>query len=150
MSFINSMDKWWLPYLLPVVTLIVVGVLVFSNEEVTGLAVFQEEELEVKINLHRGIVVPPDTLIQVSLDDEVVQLTLQEFIQKTGQDYAFVFGSYKEINYLGPGFTGPFEYKLRLSDLDLGEEGLMKIVITYNGFEIWRDERNVGLSSWKT
>ena len=137
------MKNWWLPYLLPVVTLIVVAIIAFSGNGITGLAAFQAKEPEVKINLQRGIVVPSDTLIQVSLNDQTKELTLKEFIEMTGKDYVYTEGNYEEIDYIGLGYTGPFEYSLRLSDLNLKGGGLMKIVIKYKDFVIWQDEKNV-------
>ena len=136
------MKKWWLPYLLPVVTLIIIGIISFSGEGFTGLVVFQEEP-EIKISLHSSLVVPEDTLIEVYLDDQKAELTLKEFIEMTGRDYRYVYGRYDTLGFEGFGYTGPFDYSLRLSDLGLKGEGLMRIIISHKDEIIWQEEKNV-------
>ena len=135
------MNKEIIPYLLPILTIIVFISVVFLNPEITGFAV---KDIQDKVSANvvgltdDNVVLPLYALVEVSLDDKKGSMSVKDFIEKNGSWYEIKNGGYPLINYYGEGYTGNHVYSLKLDDFNLGMIGNkdmhnLSIVIYYNG-----------------
>jgi len=105
------MNKF-MPYLLPVFTLII-GVVYFLGPGVTGFVVV---ELGADVRLEVGGFLPKNAVVVVSLDGVEKRIRVDDFIVKTGEKFEME----KE------GFVGNYIYSLDISEFGLNtvlEEG---------------------------
>jgi hypothetical protein len=140
--------KDFLPYLLPLITLVGIAIFAFSNPEITGLAVANTDEISsrIRLDLSEGVVVPADAIVEVYLDDQRSSLSVEEFIEKTGEDFRYEDGVFVDIGYKGGGYTGNFVYRLGLEDFGLGEvdrkdSHVLRIKVVYGSQLISESER---------
>jgi hypothetical protein len=129
--------KRLLPYALPIISILVIfGVLMF-NPNITGFAV-KDYDIEIKISTYPNLVVPEDTIVEVTLDGVSKTMTFKEFIDKTGDEYRLVEGSFEDINYQGKGYSGRYDYYL--SAKEFGFENLevktLTVRVSYENYLI--------------
>ena len=128
-----------LPYLLPLGTIIFVFIIASINPSITGFATKQNNDIvnaKIRIFTDSNRVIPQDSIVQVTLDNKISEMTIIEFIEKTNMPYEIKNGIFDEINYKGEGYTGYYNYVLDLKEFDLGEvqeksEHLLKIKVYY-------------------
>ena len=78
-----KLDKF-LPYLLPVITILGLGVFAFTNPEITGLAVANDKEIvnsQVRVFLDENSMLPKGSDVVVILDGKESSMKLSEFIE---------------------------------------------------------------------
>ncbi len=137
-----------LPYILPVLTLFAFMVYAFINPQVTGFATINKVQVssDIRLNLDPNVVMPADSLIIVTINDQESNMTLEDFIKKTGREYSYEQGSFPELNYEGMGYTGNYTYTLTLQDFNLGlleqsDQYLLEIDIVYGDYLISHSEQ---------
>lgn len=117
------MKKEFIPYLLPMITIIVLFIFVSTNPNITGFAVKDIKDkvaAKVVIFTDSNIVLPKDAVIEVSLDDQKSIMIVKNFIEKNGSWYELKTGSYPLIEYYGEGYSGNHNYALDLESFNLG------------------------------
>ena len=126
----------YLPYLLPLVTVLVFGALII-NPVITGFVVKEKVlEADVILRTEEGNFLSKDAMVVVSLGDEVKSLSVGEFIKKDGGRFEVVDGSY----------TGDYLYRLDISKFGLDNrlrkgEYIMMVEVIYDGEILNSDER---------
>lgn len=132
--------KKFMPYLLPLVTILVVAGFLLFDPGITGFAIQdQDYDATIKISTHEFIVVPEDTVVEVSLDDISSTMTFKEFIEKTNVEYELVEGSFKDIDYSGYGYSGRHEYFLPISEFgfdSIEEAETLRVKVRYRNYLI--------------
>ena len=134
------MKKWFLPYLLPLATLIIVAFIVFLNPNITGFAIRENNDLvaaNIKIFTSSTQVLPPDAFVEAVLDGKSSSMSVKEFIEKNGSSFELKDGRLELIDYSGLGYTGDNSYTLSLDKFNLGNaesknEHILKIKVHYN------------------
>lgn len=112
--------------LMPAISLvIIISAFFFLKPETTGLVVFSPNETVKNVNADviletkSGEVVPPDAVIQIWIDDNKAEMTIDDFIKKTGKKYEIQSGELAEFGFFGTGFTGDYTYRLSLADFNI-------------------------------
>ena len=112
-------------YILPVVSIALIASIVFARPDLTGFVVSEGEistvkyvDAQIRVSIKDGII-PEGSFVSVSLANRTSNMTMEEFIGKSGEEYDLVEGSVPEISYEGPGFLGPAEYTVDLDEFDL-------------------------------
>ena len=136
------MNKTFIAYILPIITLFGLVLYAFLNPSITGFATGDpspKDTVNATINIFtsQGIVLPADAIVTVYLDEISASMGVDRFIRQSGGQYEYKQGKLPEINYVGPGYTGDYNYFLKLSDFGLGEvlprdTHNLKIVVSYN------------------
>ena len=117
-----------LPYLLPIITILIILSILFirpaiTTSLVTGKAIFNPNTkiltAKITISLDPVDIIPEDSLIIIKLDDKEAGMPVKEFIKKTKLLYEIKQGQLKDINYEGPGFLGREVYQLDISEFKL-------------------------------
>lgn len=117
------MKKEFLPYLLPIISIIVLFGIVAINPSITGFAVknvMDKVSGNVVVFTDSNVVLPLDSMVSIGLDNRTITLSLKQFIEKNGSWYEIKSGYYPEIGYYGEGFSGNHNYALSLESLGLG------------------------------
>ncbi|MBI2670500.1 hypothetical protein HYX18_00770 [Candidatus Woesearchaeota archaeon] len=135
------MRKEFLPYLLPILSLIVLFAIFSFNPGITGFAVKDVKERvsgNVVIFTDSNVVIPLNSIVEVSLDEKTSAIALKDFIDKNGSWYETKTGSLPDIGYYGEGYSGNHNYALSLESLNLGavenkEFHTIKIRVLFNG-----------------
>jgi len=133
-------------FIFPIVSIFLILAL-FLNPGMTGMIVgtgvpseIKHLSAQVKITIRENII-PEDSVVTVSLDDQTSSMSIKEFIEKSGEEYELKEGEIPEIGYEGYGYAGEDPFLLDLSkfglDLDLepGEYTLLT-EISYENFVI--------------
>ena len=129
--------KRFIPYLLPVVSVFIIGGFLIFNPSITGFITKDIENIpKVNVETRDDLVIPEDSLVVVSLDETKKSLALKEFIKKTQKEYKIQKGRLDFINYEGLGYTGNYKYSLDLLELGFEKEDVetfkvLKIEIFY-------------------
>ncbi len=128
-----------MPYVLPMITFIAIAIFAIANPNITGLAVQDQVQIssQIQLKMDPEVVMPPSALVKVTLDGKSSSMTIEDFIEKTGQDYSYEQGTFPQINYKGQGYTGDYTYTLDLSEFNLGlvprkDQYLLEIDIIFN------------------
>ncbi len=145
------MKKEFIPYLLPILTIIALISVAFLNPNITGFAVKNTQEkvsANVVILTDASVVLPKDALVEVSLDDKKASMSVKDFIEKNGSWYEIKNGAYPLINYYGEGYTGNHVYSLKLDAFNLGlidnrEVHNLSIVIYYKDKIVSQTTRDI-------
>ena len=64
-------------------------------------------------------IIPKNAIVEVWIDDKQAEMTIEDFIMKTGQEYETKTSISDDGKYYGEGFTGNHFYQLELSDFDI-------------------------------
>lgn len=112
--------------LLPIISVVVIiSAFFFLRPDITGLAIYSSNETVKNVNadvileIKAGEVLPPDAVIEISVDDNKAGMSIAEFIKKTGGKYEIQSGELAEFGFFGQGFTGDYTYKLSLADFNI-------------------------------
>lgn len=127
-------NKEFMPYLLPAVSILFVGIFLMINPSITGFSVKnQDYDATIKISTYEFAVMPENALVEVSLDDINSKMTFKDFIDKTGDEYELRNGKFEDIGFIGVGYGGNHEYFLPISEFGFNslEEGQTLIVRVY-------------------
>lgn len=117
------MKKDFLPYLLPIISIILVFGIVFFNPSTTGFVVQQnKDKIDGKIMIYTDdqFVLPLDSTINISIDNQTASMTIQEFIKKNNTWFEIKTGHNNLAEYYGQGYSGNHAYSLDLSEFGLG------------------------------
>ncbi|MBS3149779.1 hypothetical protein J4455_03765 [Candidatus Woesearchaeota archaeon] len=145
-----KLDKF-LPYLLPVITILGLGVFAFTNPEITGLAVANDKEIvnsQVRVFLDENSMLPKGSDVVVILDGKESSMKLSEFIEKSGGFKEIKNAEIKEIAYVGEGYIGENVYDVDLKEFNLGmvdkkKEHDLVIKVIYNNHVLLENKRLV-------
>ena len=142
--------KKLMPYLLPIISILLITIFLIFNPTITGLAVKDNNfDAKIKISTYEYLVMPGDAYAEVSLDNSSSTMTFKKFIEKTKGEYELRDGEFKDINYKGIGYGGNHEYFLPISDFGLNstlEEGKnLRVRVFYNNYLI--SESNTQISN---
>ncbi len=125
------MNKTYLPYILPTISIIAIFVIALINPSITGSAITPFRKTsniasEVKITTNKEVVIPANAMVLVTLDNTTKNLTFSQFVKMTRKPYTVNYGKYQEINYEGQGYTGFYTYTLPISKLGLKQNKKLK------------------------
>ncbi|HLC73190.1 MAG TPA: hypothetical protein VJH20_00970 [Candidatus Nanoarchaeia archaeon] len=115
-------DKF-LPYFLPIISILVLAVIAFSKPEITGLAVANDKEIvtsQVRIFLDKNSMLPKDSEVVVILDGKEGKMPLTQFIEKSNGFKELKNGEIKSISFKGEGYMGENVYDVDLEEFKLG------------------------------
>lgn len=147
------MDKSkFLPYLLPLISIIAITVIAFSKPEITGLAVANDKEMvssEIRIFLDKDSMLPKDSRVVVSLDGKESSMSLTDFIEKSGGFKEIINAEIKEIGYKGEGYKGENVYNLDIREFKLGlvdkkKEHELIIKVIFNDKVLLENKKIIG------
>ncbi len=128
-----------MPYLLPFVTVFIVILYLTSGSNITGYVV-KEIEIDADITLitEKNSYIPEDALVIISLDDEITEISVKDFIKKSNNEFELT-------NY---GYTGNYNYTLKLDEvvnnnlLNKGKHKL-KMEVKYGEIILSSDEKEI-------
>jgi hypothetical protein len=132
--------KKFTPYIVPIVSVLLILSILLIDPEFTGLAVFENKEVMIELNTFKDLVLPGNAELEVTIENKSSRLTIKEFIEKTGEEFELVEGSIDSIGFEGMGYTGNETYYLPLSEFGF-EEGYNKEI----GINVYYD--NILISS---
>lgn len=143
-------DKF-LPYFLPIISILVLAVIAFSKPEITGLAVANDKEIvtsQVRIFLDKNSMLPKDSEVVVILDGKEGKMPLTQFIEKSNGFKELKKGEIKAISFEGEGYIGENVYDVDLKEFNLGlvdkkEEYELIIKVLFNGQVLLENRRLV-------
>lgn len=120
------MNKF-MPYTMPIISILVIMGFVFLDPTVTGFFVKEDDLIGAKITVSttEEIVIPPEAVVEVGLDSVSREIRFSEFVERSGGDFKLVEG----------GYTGNYNYYLRTEDLGFNdlEAGQVLRVRVYSG-----------------
>jgi hypothetical protein len=117
------MKKYFLPYLLPIVTIVIVISVISFNPSITGFSVRDSKYQvsgKVVVFTDSSVVIPKNSIVEVSIDNKTESISLSDFIIKNGSWYEEKTGNYPNISYYGLGYSGTHSYSLDLKDFNFG------------------------------
>ena len=118
------MKKEFIPYILPIITIITIFILsMFNSNDITGFAVKELNDKitgKVVIFTDNSVVIPKDATVELSVDMKNSSMSVEEFIKKNGSSYEIKTGSYPILGYYGAGYSGNHNYALDLEAFNLG------------------------------
>lgn len=129
----------FLPYLLPILSVLVLIVIFLIDPAITGFATRESIlNVDVVLRTEEGEFLPRDAIVLVSLGDEVREIMVEEFINKSGGKFEL----------LDEGYSGDYEYKLDISEFGLDNtlergEYVLKIDVVYGDIVLSSDERTI-------
>ena len=143
--------KQFLPYLLPLISIIAITVIAFTNPEITGFAVAENKEIvtsQVRIFLDKDSMLPKESMVIVSLDGKESKMPLTQFIEKSNGFKELKKGEIKAISFEGEGYIGENVYDVDLKEFNLGlvdkkEEYELIIKVLFNGQVLLENRRLV-------
>ncbi|MBS3146829.1 hypothetical protein J4471_03990 [Candidatus Woesearchaeota archaeon] len=142
----------FLPYLLPTLSIVVLSLILIIKPEITGFAVVdQDKEMvssKVTIFLDKDSMLPVESIVLVSLDNQEGTMSLIKFIERSKEPKTIIDGDLKEIGYVGKGYTGVHQYSVDLQDFGLGlvqksEVHSLNIRIIYDGKVLLENNRTI-------
>lgn len=148
------MNKNFIAYILPVITLLGIVIFAFLNPNITGFAVGGDQEAKdvvnatIKIFTSQGVVLPRDATVIVYLDDKSAFMSVDKFISLSNSRYDYKNGRLPQIDYDGPGYTGNYNYYLAISEFGLGEVAFrpthdLRVIVMYGGKVISESSQKV-------
>ncbi|MBT3691282.1 hypothetical protein HOG16_03515 [Candidatus Woesearchaeota archaeon] len=117
--------KKFTPYIVPVISVLLILSILLIDPEFTGLAVFENDEVMIQLNTFKDLVLPENAELEVSIENVSSRLTIKEFIEKTGEEFELVEGKIESLSFEGMGYTGNQTYYLPLSEFGF-EDGYAK------------------------
>ena len=108
--------------------LLFIGAYFFLEPATTGLVVYEPNQSNKLVNADVILktksteVIPPDAMVQVEINNRKAQMSIAEFIKKTGKEYKIEEGEIPDFGFSGPGFTGNYIYNLTLADFNIDRE----------------------------
>ena len=124
--------KKFLPYILPILTIVIISSILFVNPTITGFAV--ANQLNVEVSTSNGFFVPENSLVVVYLNNKKTEMPIEEFISKSGGEFELT----------GDGYTGDYTYLLNLDEFGLElEEGILIVEVIHDGNPISHYEKEI-------
>jgi hypothetical protein len=117
------MKKDFLPYLLPIITIIIIISVISFNPSITGFSVKDSKYQvsgKVVVFTDSSLVIPKNSIVEVAIDNETKSISLSDFIIKNGSWYEEKTGAYPNISYYGSGYSGTHSYSLDLKEFNFG------------------------------
>jgi hypothetical protein len=117
------MKKDFLPYLLPIITVVIAISIISFNPSITGFSVKESKYLvsgKVMVFTDSRVVIPKNSIVEVAIDNETKSMNLSDFIIKNGSWYEEKTGAYPNISYYGQGYSGSHSYSLDLKEFNFG------------------------------
>jgi hypothetical protein len=143
-----------LSILIPAISiLIIIASFLLIKPQVTGLAIYSPENIEKLVNADvilktkANEVIPPDAIVQVNLDNRKAEMTINDFIMRTGTKFEVKQGELPEFDFYGDGFSGNHTYNLSLSTFDIdrnigkGEHRFIIRIIYHNKILYEKEDR---------
>jgi hypothetical protein len=142
------------PFLLPMVTFIVIAFVFFVRPEITGFIVSSPGRTEkilgakIRVSIAKGGLIPEGSVITIYLNGQNSSLPIRDFMLKSGRIYNYTYGTLPQINYRGYGYSGEHTYSLDISEFGLntnlkpGNYTLMT-EISYENFVISHTMQNI-------
>ena len=144
--------------LIPVFSILLfTGAYFFLDPSTTGLVIYEPNQTNKLVNADVILktkpteVIPADAIVEVSIDGKKAQMSIAEFIKKTGNDYKIEKGEIPDFNFYGLGFTGDYTYGLTLADfkidrnIGIGEHTFITR-IKYQNRVLYEKENNIMIS----
>ncbi len=138
-----------LSLVIPAISLAIVA-LFFMRPGITGFVVAPGGMVsaDIKVTTADGVILPEDSIIQISLGERRSSMPISSFIGKSGGQYDLVDGEAPEIGYSGIGYTGNHTYMVPISQFNISREilsGTYRIMvrIIHNGTVISEDVEDV-------
>ena len=118
--------KRLLPYLFPLFTVISISTILLLNPKIIGYTVFDDGLTEgVEIRILRGEIIPEESFVMISLNDEVREVNIGEFIEIAGGEYELGDG----------GYTGDYVYRVdirKFNFTDFRNKNELIVKVVYN------------------
>jgi TusA-related sulfurtransferase len=147
-----------LSYLIPIASVVIfISAYFFLEPTTTGLVILEPGRQDPLVNADVSLttkqqeVIPPNAVIEVSINNNRASMSIAEFIKKTGAPSEIAYGELPEFNFYGKGFTGDHEYKLTLDSFDLNRnlaEGEHRFTtrIIYQGNILFEKQNSIMIS----
>lgn len=130
-------------YLLPIISiLLVAGFLIYSKPGITGQLILDPGkriiDADVVLTTRSSELVPENAEIVVAIDNQQRNMSIKDFISKTGSDFIYETKKEPKLDYEGYGYTGNFTYRLNISQFNLnltvkpGEHSIKTQIVFYN------------------
>ena len=143
--------------LVPTISLIlIISAFLFIKPSTTGLTTFSPDEsqnvnADISLSTKIGEVIPPNAIVEIWMDDRKAEMTISEFIARTGQESELAQGSIPDFNFQGTGYTGDHIYQLTLADFNIDrniEKGQHTFLtrIIYRGKILYEKQNNIVIS----
>jgi len=143
--------------LVPTISLIlIISAFLFLKPATTGLTTFSPDEsqnvnADISLSTKNGEVIPPSAVVEIWVDDKKAEMTISEFIARTGEESELEQGSIPDFNFQGIGYTGEHIYKLTLADFNIDrsiEKGQHTFItrIVYRGKTLYEKQNNIVIS----
>ena len=112
--------------IIPVISVLLIASVYFIMEpETTGLVVNEANQsnrlvdADVILSTKVNEVIPPNAIVEITLDNNKGEMTISDFIKRTGKEYKIENGELPDFGFYGAGFTGNFVYNLSLSEFNI-------------------------------
>ena len=125
-----------IPYILPILTIVISGSIIFIPSSFTGLAITEINPTLVTVSTHLDTFLPQNALIIVTVEEQTLSLSAEEFIHKTREKFQLT----------DRGYTGEYIYQLDLQQFgftSLPEHYLLIVQIVHEGTIISSFQREI-------
>lgn len=138
MNLTNKM----MPYLLPIITIIILLVVFITKPTITGfVAAEQEDNTETtKIKISSTTIIPEGSIVEIAANNQTYEFTIEDFILKSGNTPGYIYGNIPEINYSGKGYIGDYSVSLDMLGIDTSLAQL-GVYIIYESIVIYRNSQ---------
>src|SRR3989338_6283374 len=115
------MNNRFITMLMPLASILVlIAAFLFIKPQVTGFVVQEPSgaslvNADVSLTTKEGEALPPDTIVEVAIDERKAAMTVQEFIRRSGLPYEIGMGPLESFGS-GVGYTGNHSYNLTLAE----------------------------------
>ena len=103
-----------MPYILPIITIIVLSIVAITKPSITGFAVQEQNAIEIRIS---NTTIPINSTVEIVSNNQVHTISIEEFIAKSGTTPNIIYSEIPEINYYGKGYIG--NYAVSMAELGL-------------------------------
>ncbi len=116
-----------MPYLLPIITVVTISIIfIIKPEGITGFVIAPEVQndntAKIEIRISNTTMVPINSIVEIMLNNQTYTLSIEEFIQKSGNTPKLIYGEIPEINYSGKGYIG--DYSVSVDTLGLSTNNI--------------------------
>lgn len=125
-----------MPYLLPIITVITISIIfIIKPGGITGFVIAPEVQndytAKIEIRISNTTMVPINSSVEIMLNNQTYTLSIEEFIQKSGNTPKIIYGEIPEINYSGKGYIGDYSVSISKLGLNTNNSAQPRIYIIY-------------------
>jgi hypothetical protein len=121
--------KNFIYYILPLVTILLIGSILFLDPEITGFAVFENEEILITLNTYEDFILPENSVLEVVVGNISDDIIVKDFIEKSGQNYISIKGKNRDLGFNGQGYTGNNTYYLSINEFNFNNKDYVEELV---------------------